>query len=91
MAARLVVILGEGVARPEHHHLRIFRQGVGALPALAGVFPTAELIGVILGEQLAARLYLALGGGLVCLCQHAGAQQGSQQQGGQTRPKWLVM
>ncbi|MNO80028.1 hypothetical protein D3C76_712200 [compost metagenome] len=91
VAARLVVILGEGVAGPEHHHLRIFRQGVGALPALAGAFPAAELIGVILGEQLAARLYLALGGGLVCLCQHAGAQQGRQQQGGQTRPKWLVM
>ena len=31
VAARLVVILGEGVTGPEHHHLRIFRQGVGAL------------------------------------------------------------
>lgn len=83
VAARLVVILGEGVAGPEHHHLWIFRQGVGALAALAGAFPAGELIGVILGEQLAARLNLPFGGTVVCLCQTACTQQDGQQQGRQ--------
>lgn len=85
VAAWLVVILGEGVAGPEHHHLRIVRQGVGALLALAGAFPAAELIGVILGEQLAARLYLARGGGLLSLCPAAGAKAGGKQQGGEAQ------
>ena len=92
MAARLVVILGEGVAGPEHHHLRIFRQGVGALAALAGAFPAGELIGVILGEQLAARLDLALALCLVGrLCPAAGAKAGGKQQGGEAQPGLSVV
>ncbi|MNZ69816.1 hypothetical protein D3C78_881310 [compost metagenome] len=76
VTARFVVILGEGVAGPEHHHLGILGQGVGALPALAGRLPAVELIGVILGKQLAASLDLALD--LIGLCPTAGAQQGGQ-------------
>ena len=94
VAPRLVVVLGEGIAAPKHHHLRIFRQGIGALAALAGTFPAAELIGVILGEQLAAGLYfsfglrlLALGLSLVGL--HRGAEQGCHQQGGEAQPGWF--
>ena len=74
VAAWLVVILGKGVTAPQHDHIGIFCQRIGARLALAGGLPAGELIGVILGEQLTARLYLALGGCLISLCKAAGAK-----------------
>ena len=85
VATRFVVILGEGVTAPQHYHIGIFRQRVGAFLAFAGGLPAGELIGVILGEQLAARLYLAIGGCVISQCPAAGAKAGSQQQGGEAQ------
>ena len=67
-------MLGKGVTTPQHDHIGIFCQRIGARLALAGGLPAGELIGVILGEQLTARLYLALGGCLISLCKAAGAK-----------------